>query len=162
MSDRPQWQQDFPVDWEEDRYVARREFTKFLALGSFGLAVGNGWLWVKSLIERESKPTALPVLRVGEIPVGGVKLFRFPTEHDPAILIRLGQSEYVAYSQKCTHLSCSVYYDQGQGALLCPCHHGRFQAATGQVEAGPPERPLPRITLNVRGDLLYATGVKLS
>jgi len=31
---------------------------------------------------------------------------------------------------------------------------------TGQRIAGPPPRPLPRITLDVRGDEVYATGVE--
>ena len=28
------WRQDFPVEWESDNYVTRREMVKFLALGS--------------------------------------------------------------------------------------------------------------------------------
>lgn len=158
----PQWKQDFPIKWEEDHYVARREFTKFMVLGSLGLAVGNGWLLAKSLTEKEPHPSAMPVVKVGEVPVGGSKLFRYPTENDPALLVRLAENEYVAYAQRCTHLSCNVYFDKAEGALLCPCHHGRFEAASGRVEAGPPERPLPRITLELRGDTLYATGVTLS
>ena len=36
-----QVQRDFPIDWEEDQYVSRREFFKFLTLASGGLAVGS-------------------------------------------------------------------------------------------------------------------------
>ena len=32
------WEEDFPVEWERDAYVTRRELTKFLALGSALLA----------------------------------------------------------------------------------------------------------------------------
>src|SRR5579875_3286117 len=31
----PAWRQDFPIDWPQDHYVARRDFTKFLVLTAF-------------------------------------------------------------------------------------------------------------------------------
>ena len=36
---------------------------------------------------------------IGEIPVGGVKLFTYPTPKDPCILVRTASDTYVAYSQ---------------------------------------------------------------
>ncbi|MBX6342872.1 MAG: Rieske 2Fe-2S domain-containing protein, partial [Thermomicrobiaceae bacterium] len=55
------------------------------------------------------------------------------------------------------HLSCAVYWNAERGQLLCPCHNGVFDAQTGDVLAGPPSRPLPRIALAVEGDAIYAT-----
>jgi hypothetical protein len=37
--DRPRWRDDFPVRWDEDHYMTRRELAKFLTLGS-GLLAG--------------------------------------------------------------------------------------------------------------------------
>ena len=37
------WRDDFPIEWEGDNYVSRREMVKFLTLGSLFLAVAN---WV--------------------------------------------------------------------------------------------------------------------
>ena len=37
--------------------------------------------------------------------------FSYPTERDSAILVRTADGAYHAYGQKCTHLSCPVYYD---------------------------------------------------
>ena len=37
----PQWRQDFPIEWEGDHYVSRREMVKFLTLGSLLLAVAK-------------------------------------------------------------------------------------------------------------------------
>ena len=37
----PKWRQDFPIEWEGDHYVSRREMVKFLTLGSLLLAVGE-------------------------------------------------------------------------------------------------------------------------
>ena len=36
----PQWRKDFPIEWEGDHYVSRREMVKFLTLGSLLLAAG--------------------------------------------------------------------------------------------------------------------------
>ena len=32
--ERPRWREDFPVRWDEDNYMTRRELAKFLTLGS--------------------------------------------------------------------------------------------------------------------------------
>ena len=37
----------------EDRYVLRRQFSKFLVLTSFGMLAGNAWIWAKSLVRRK-------------------------------------------------------------------------------------------------------------
>ena len=90
------------------------------------------------------------------MPVGQTYLFRYPTDDDPAVLLRLGDRELVAFSQKCTHLGCVVYYEADEDRWHCPCHEGNFEAATGQVISGPPTRPLGRIDVEVarrRADL---------
>jgi Rieske Fe-S protein len=45
--------------------------------------------------------------------------------------------------------------------LFCPCHEGAFDLATGNPIAGPPRRPLARITLEFKQGTIYATGVEL-
>jgi Rieske Fe-S protein len=77
-------------------------------------------------------------------------------------LLRTEADTLVAYSQECTHLACAVVPDKQAGRLLCPCHHGYFDSTTGRPLAGPPRRPLPRITLRVQGDDVYATGIERS
>ena len=56
---------------------------------------------------------------------------------------------------------CPVIPKPDEGIIHCPCHEGYFDLRSGAVLAGPPPRPLPRITLEVRGDEVYATGVEL-
>jgi Rieske Fe-S protein len=70
------------------------------------------------------------------------------------------KNEAVAYSQKCTHLSCAVYYSAGEQKLVCPCHRGYFSIEDGSVLQGPPPRPLPRIVLENRMEALVAVGVE--
>ena len=92
--------------------------------------------------------------------MGGVKLFTFPTEDDHCILVRTSENEHVGYSQKCTHLSCAVVPRPDQNRIDCPCHEGAFELATGVPIAGPPRRPLSRITVEVRQGNVYATGIE--
>ena len=85
------------------------------------------------------------------------------TRRADARLARLDDGKLVAFGQKCTHLQCAVTPDVGAGKFVCPCHKGYFDIQTGRPLAGPPRRPLPRITLNVGDDgVIYATGVELS
>src|SRR5262249_12274268 len=134
---------------------------KFLVLTSLGMFVGNIWILVKSWFARQPIFPARPVAKASELPVGGVKLFRYPGPHDPCILVRHGEEAWAAYSQKCTHLSCPVYHPPDSGRPESPCPRGFFAVQDGRALAGPPERPLPRIVLERRGDDLVATGVRL-
>lgn len=101
---------------------------------------------------------AVTVAQTGEIPVGGVKLFQYAD--DQCILVHIDETSYAAYSQKCTHLSCAVYYAREHQRLECPCHEGFFSVRDGSVLAGPPTRPLPRVMLEQRGSDLVAIGMK--
>ena len=161
-SSEPLWKEEFSVRTADERYVTRRQLTKFLVLTSFGMFVGNLWIVMKSLFYKAPSNPQQTVARVGEIPVGGVKLFSYPTSGDRCILVRTTENEYVSYSQKCTHLSCAVYYSQESNRLECPCHKGFFSITDGSVLQGPPSRPLPRIMLEKRGNDLIAVDVKVS
>ena len=162
MAPEPLWREEFPIDAADERYVTRRQFAKFLVLGSAGMLAGNVWIVAKGAGETETALyPAVAIARAGEIQVAGVKLFAYPTPDDPCILVRLSEDEYVAYTQKCTHLSCPVYYERESSEIRCPCHKGRFAVRDGHVIAGPPPRPLPRVVLERRGDDLVAVGIDL-
>lgn len=157
---KPLWTEEFSVHASEDKFVLRRQFTKFLVLTSFGMLAGNVWILIKSLLHKPR--TAFPELAIGrasDIATGQVKLFNYPTANDPCILVRTPSGQLAAYSQKCTHLSCAVYYARAQNRLECPCHEGYFSVEDGSVLQGPPPRPLPKVDLEVRGDRLYAIRV---
>lgn len=156
----PLWKDEFSVFTSDERYVTRRQFTKFLTLASLGMFVGNLWILAKARFAKVPAFPATEVAGISEIPVRGVKLFTYPTPQDHCIMIRTGEEEYVAYSQKCTHLSCAVYYSSKNDRLECPCHQGFFSVKDGSVLQGPPPRPLPQITLKRDGAKLVAVGVK--
>lgn len=160
--DQPQWRNDFPIDWPQDELVARRDFTKFLVLTSLAFVVGQVWIAAENFARRRrGRPPIRKIARVDSIAIGSSVTFAYPEAHDACILIRTAADRFVAYSQKCTHLSCAVTPQPDQNRLYCPCHHGFFDLATGAPTAGPPRRPLPRIGLEIRDGFLYATGVEV-
>ena len=158
---QPAWRQDFPIDWPQDQYIERRDFMKFMVLTSAAFAVGQLWIALQNWRRRRSGLAGIRrIASIDELAVGGALVFSFPGDHDSCLLVRLGLNEFVAFSQKCTHLSCAVIPRPGEGIFYCPCHEGRFDLRTGVPTAGPPRRPLPRITLDIRGRDLYAIGVE--
>jgi nitrite reductase/ring-hydroxylating ferredoxin subunit len=160
--EQPRWRQDFAIDWPEDHHIARRDFAKFLALISGAFVVGQTWIAAQSITrKRRPAPPRKRIASLRDLAVGTAITFTYPFEHDPCLLIRLGEDALVAYSQKCTHLACAVVPRIAQGVLHCPCHEGYFDLATGRNIAGPPPRPLPVIALAIEGDDVYAVAVEL-
>jgi nitrite reductase/ring-hydroxylating ferredoxin subunit len=160
LDEQPAWRQDFPIDWPQDQYVERRDFVKFLTLTSFAFVVGQMWIAGKSWMrQRTPPPTALRVASRNDLAVGQSLVFEYPAPHDTCVLVRVAAGEFVAFSQKCTHLSCAVIPQIEKNIFHCPCHEGIFDLRSGRVLAGPPPRPLPRITIELHGDDIYATGV---
>jgi nitrite reductase/ring-hydroxylating ferredoxin subunit len=163
LSEQPAWRQDFPIDWPEDHYVARRDFTKFLTLTSLAFVAGQFWIAAQNWWKRgRDEFPIVRIARLDEIPVGSVRIFHYPDAHDPCILLRVDETTLLAYDQKCTHLTCAVTPELAEGKLRCPCHHGYFDIATGRPLAGPPRRPLPRILVRVRDGIVEAYGVERS
>jgi Rieske Fe-S protein len=158
--EQPRWRKDFPIDWSRDQFVARRDFAKFLVLTSGAFVAGQGWIAAQYLVKKNrSLPPRARVARLADVPVGTAMMFAYPGEHDACLLIRLDENEVVAFSQKCTHLSCAVVPRIEEGVLHCPCHEGYFDLRTGTNIAGPPPRPLPRIELQVEDGEVYAVAV---
>jgi len=154
----PKWRQDFPIEWEGDHYITRREMVKFMTLGSVLLAAAN---WIAALaagLVRRGLSAERYIGSAWALEQTCSLLFRYPEDAVPRIAVRTPEGKLVAYSQVCTHLSCAVVYDRKENALLCPCHRGAFNIDSGRPTAGPPERPLPRIRIEQRGDQLYAIG----
>ena len=155
----PPWKRDFPYEVVSEEEVTRREFARYLVLGAGTIAVANvgiaAWTQLRSI--NAGEPWAITPL--ADVAVGVPHLFRYPGDDDPAILVRLSDTEVVAFSQKCTHLGCVVYYEPDEERWHCPCHEGNFDTRTGNVISGPPTRPLGRIDLEVRDDgMIWALG----
>jgi Rieske Fe-S protein len=160
MDAQPIWRQDFPIDWPQDTYVERREFMKFMVLTSLAFTAGQFWIAARNWWRQDGLFPVARIVALADVPVGAVRTFTYPTEHDPCVLIRPSESVLLAYNQKCTHLSCAVIPKVAEGVIRCPCHDGLFDLASGRPIAGPPQRPLARIRLELRGADIYATAVE--
>jgi Rieske Fe-S protein len=161
MDEQPKWRQDFPIDWPQDEYISRRDLTKFMALTSMAFVTGQIVILGQSLVRPREPLPRMAIGTVDELPVGGSKVFGYPAEADQRVLIRLGEEQWVAYDQKCTHLLCPVFPRFEDGNLHCPCHNGYFDIGDGRPIAGPPRRPLPRVELEIEDGVIYATNVVL-
>lgn len=159
----PKWAEDFPLDSQKDSNVSRRDFIKYLGLVSLGFFAGTFGVWVRSLFKVHESPKQMARFKIvdhDDLPVGGSYVFEVPGHKEPAILVRLNQNDYAAYGQKCTHLQCPVIWKKNEKILFCPCHKGAFSGTTGDVLYGPPERPLPKIKLEVTSDGVYFAGME--
>jgi len=158
------YQREFPYDRDEEGQVTRREFCNFLFLTSSALFLGAAGFAGKSVYDARVEPQFAPmkIEGAGAMQPGAALNFRYPNENDSAILIRTADGAYHAYGQKCTHLTCPVYYAKENDRLECPCHEGGFDVRTGNVLYGPPPRPLDQIILEMRGGEVWAIGRKAS
>lgn len=153
-------QGEFPYGQQSEAQVTRREFCNFLFLTSSALFVSAAGFTAKALYDssRERAYTPAPIEGALEMQPGSAFNFSYPPGEDSAILIRTRDGSYHAFGQKCTHLSCPVYYSREHDRLECPCHEGGFNAQTGEVLYGPPPRPLDKVNVEMRNGQLYAIG----
>ena len=156
----PIWRQDFPLTSAGEDEVTRREFVRYLVLASGGFAVGNVGVALWSSLRSINEGDPRPIVDLARVKEGEAYLFSYPTSADPAILVHLPGGELRAFSQKCTHLGCVVYWSPESGDMECPCHEGVFDAHTGAVVSGPPQRPLGRIDVEVRNGTVWALAAR--
>jgi len=160
----------------------KRTILKGMAALSMALGVGSALPILKSVTPVELKIPEWPrvkIAKLSELSNEPSKVFTYPLENTPNILLRLGSrvdggvgpdGNIVAYSQVCQHLGCFVrFIPAGQSSgmadknvFYCPCHGGYYDAATGTILAGPPLYPLPRTLLQydeTTGDIIaYGMG----
>ncbi|MGE3467434.1 MAG: ubiquinol-cytochrome c reductase iron-sulfur subunit [Pyrinomonadaceae bacterium] len=152
------YQAEFPYERDSEAQVTRREFCNFLFLTSSALFVGAAGFAGKAAYDARTPAKFTPAKIDGAMNIkpGSALNFSYPTAEDTAILIRGTDGSYAAFGQKCTHLSCPVFYSQENDRLECPCHNGGFSSKTGEVLYGPPPRPLDRIELETINGEIFA------
>lgn len=156
-----QWREEFPYHWRADDLVTRRDTLRFLVAGSGALFIATTALAGVGALRSTSNMPSVRVAGVNELAENEWRVFNYPDQYAQGIIVRLpGSAEPIAYSDVCTHLSCAVLYQAAERPedckFHCPCHEGWFDARSGNVLAGPPTRPLPRIELRKEGDSWYA------
>ena len=146
-------------DESELASTTRRAFCGELLLTSTALMLAPT---ATTVVAAQDSMVAYPARKIDGAELlmpGGSLYFNYPTRNDPAVLLRVSENEYRAYSRRCSHAGCSVEFDPRSRYLMCPCHRGAFDGRMGHVMFGPPRRPLDEIVLEVRaGGHIWATG----
>ena len=62
-------------------------------------------------------------------------------------------NKFIAISTRCMHLGCPVRFVEAAGRFICPCHGGVYNFR-GEVDGGPPVRPLDRFYTRTRAGQL--------
>ena len=85
---------------------------------------------------------------IGEVGKTTVYLRRRNPEYDTEPSDKYNQ--VVALSTRCMHLGCPVRWTSAAQRFICPCHGGVY-GFSGEVDGGPPVRPLDRFYTEIRG-----------
>lgn len=80
--------------------------------------------------------------------------WKIQSERTSAWVVKLADSQIVAFGPQCTHLGCAYHWDENRNYFVCPCHSSVF-GIDGRVVSGPAPRPLDRYQTKVeKGKLL--------
>ena len=122
--------------------TSRRKLLQGLWLG-LGGAVAAEFIWLGLRLFSRRKKTR----KAGKKVVEAGRIDEFKQGTATAIgpggffLVRLQDGAFLALSRTCTHLGCSVTWEEKEHCFLCPCHGTAFDLK-GEVEKGPAPRPL--------------------
>lgn len=140
--------------------MLRRYFVNgLLGSGIAATAVSILYPILKFVIPPEMAESAVMSVTVGrsdQIQPNSGAIFKFGDE--PALLVRTAGGELRAFSARCTHLNCTVQYDQGAKEIVCACHGGQFDL-NGKNVGGPPPKPLTAYSVNTRGDEIVVSRI---
>lgn len=92
--------------------------------------------------------------KVGDLKPNSGKIIKFGNK--PALLVKVNDTEFKAFSAVCTHLNCTVQYQDTTRQIWCACHNGTYDMS-GRVVGGPPPAPLEEYAVNLRGDEVVIT-----
>ena len=132
----------------------RRSFLRFAWLGVGIAALGEAaWIVISFLRPRRAATRNASSLIVAgpqdAFAPGSVTAF-------PAgkfYLVRLADGGFLALHRQCTHLGCSVPWDEASGRFACPCHASAFDLR-GDVLAPPAPRPLDLFAVRIENGIV--------
>jgi Rieske Fe-S protein len=152
----------------DSHHMSRRDFVKVttVAVGSF-IAAAVGLPAIDYLIDPALKSSQadawIPVGKLETFEVGKPTLVTFnrskvngwekTVNSYGVFVVRKSDTEFVAISNKCTHLGCRVNWKEDRKEYVCPCHDAQFDIS-GKVLGGPPPRPLDVYKTKIEDDTL--------
>jgi len=134
--------------------ISRRGFIKRAIITIVSLELV--YIFVNLLKKGNEKNEAQHLYDAGEI-----SLFEndrvYPFSSERFYLSRLQDGGFLAISTKCTHLGCTVQFQNKENKFMCPCHASAFNKY-GEVLAPPATRALDLFPITIsKGKLLVDT-----
>ena len=132
----------------------RRSFLGLAWLGIGFAALGEAaWIVASFLRPRRSAPKSGASLVVAgpSDAFAPSSVTAFPA--GKFYLVRLADGGFLALHRQCTHLGCSVPWDEASGRFACPCHASAFDLR-GDVLAPPAPRPLDLFTVRIENGIV--------
>ena len=131
----------------------RRTLIRWLLGGGFTASIAS---FIYPAIQFMNPPD-IPEASVNEVSAGRIqdlkpnagKIVRFGSR--PALLVRVDENQWRAFSAVCTHLNCTVQYRDAARQIWCACHNGVYDL-NGHNVSGPPPAPLEEYAVRVRGE----------
>ncbi|MBU0512567.1 MAG: Rieske 2Fe-2S domain-containing protein [Chloroflexi bacterium] len=133
--------------------TSRRDFLRIAWSALAGLAALElGGLTLAYMQPRLTEGEFGSVITVGEVdtfPPGSVT----PVTAGRFYLSRLADGGFLAIYQRCTHLGCTVPWEQTEEKFICPCHNSQF-TPDGEVLNPPALRSLDLFTVIIEDGMV--------
>jgi Rieske Fe-S protein len=109
-----------------------------------------------SSVDDASAPPASEQLlgKASEVMVGSGMKYKI-SDALTILVTRPALETFRAFNATCTHAGCIVTGVR-EDQIACGCHGARFDTDTGEPQSGPARSALGKITIEVRGEDLYA------
>ena len=138
---------------EEKPKLSRHEFLKrtWKVLGVIA-GVEVAALTVNVLSPRKESDTDKRILNAGSVndyPVNSVTPFR----QGQLFLVRRNDGGFLAVSLKCSHLGCSIAWNEAEKKFICPCHSSSFDI-NGDVLHPPAPRALDIFQISIENGII--------
>jgi Rieske Fe-S protein len=134
----------------------RRDFLKVILTGGLLGFVASVFYplfsYLKPPKQNEVEVSSVLAGKISDFADNTGKIIKFGNQ--PAILIRLKDGDFRAFSAVCTHLGCTVQYRADLGVIWCACHNGKYDL-NGKNISGPPPRPLTEYNVIEKGKEVY-------
>ncbi len=134
----------------------RRQFMKRL-WAFFGLAAVAEFAWLGLSFMNSRKDRNRPVKTASIVTAGAVEQFTPATVTAIPVgqfyLACLADGSFLALSRTCTHLGCSVPWDEEKNQFVCPCHGSTF-SLNGEVLSAPAPRPLDTYPVRIENGIV--------
>jgi cytochrome b6-f complex iron-sulfur subunit len=139
---------------KDEKQVSRAEFLNLAWIASllalFGQAGVALFEFFKPRSESGSFGTRVNAGRVDEFVPGTVS----HVQKGRFYISRLEDGGFLALWHRCTHLGCTVPWQEEEGVFNCPCHSSIF-TSDGDVISGPAPRPMDIFPMEINEGSIF-------